>query len=304
MRHWTMFWVLGLIWGSSFLLIKVAVDELGPLPLVTVRIGLAALVMLAFLRATGRAWPRKRIESYTLIFVGVMNTAVPFTLITWGEQEIDSGLATVLNATVPLFTLVFAHFLLADERISLSKIGGLLVGFGGVVLLASRDADSSSSNALSGQLAMLAAAGCYGISVTLIRRNLRQVDSYTVAGYSLAVGALVMLVVTLLAAPLPDMDAISLKTVAAVITLGLLNTVVAYFLFYNLISTWGATRAALVTYAMPPIGVTLGAIFLDEAVDWKIVAGAALILGGIVLVNWPRRRIQAAVARPVVSEGG
>jgi drug/metabolite transporter (DMT)-like permease len=302
MKNWAMFWLLGLIWGSSFLLIKVAVDDLGPLPLVSVRIGLAALLMFAFLRLTGRTWPTGRRETIALLFVGLVNTAIPFTLITWGEQDIDSGLATVLNATMPLFTLVFAHLALSDERITPQKVAGLVVGFVGVALLASRDTESSSPNPVTGQLAVLAASACYAISVTVIRRYLRRVDPFVIAGYSLIVGGIAINLITLLfTRPLPDVGSISLEAILAVVTLGIFNTMIAYFLFYHLIDTWGATRTALVTYAMPPVGVTLGAIFLDEAVDWKIVVGAALILGGIVAANWRARR-RAAPATPVVVE--
>jgi drug/metabolite transporter (DMT)-like permease len=291
MRNWVMFLALGLIWGSSFLLIKVGVDELGPLPLVSVRIGLAALVMGGFLVLTRRQPPQTRRERLALLYVGVMNTAVPFTLITWGEQDIDSGLATVLNATVPLFTLVFAHIGLADERITPQKVIGLAVGFIGVAILASRGAGSSSPNPLSGQVAVLVASASYGTSAVMIRRYLRRVDPFVIAGGSLMIGAMIVVAITLIAVnPLPDVGALSSEAVFAVITLALLNTVVAYFLFYQLIGLWGATRTSLVTYVMPPIGVTLGAIFLDEAVDWKIVVGAALILGGIVFVNWRKRR--------------
>lgn len=301
MRNWILFWALGGIWGSSFLLIKIAVEDLGPLPLVSVRIGLAALFMLVYLRVTHRVWPRDRRERQALLFVGVMNTAVPFTLITWGEQSIDSGLATVLNATVPLFTLVFAHVALADERITIPKLIGLLIGFAGVVLLASRDADSSSPNTVSGQLAVLAASACYGMSAVVIRRYLRGVDPFTIAGGSLIIGGIAIVVVTLLAVPLPAPSSISLTSAVAVVVLALFNTVLAYFLFYTLISTWGATRTSLVTYLMPPLGLALGAVFLDEAIDWKIVAGAVLILGGIVAVNWHKRR--AAAAAPVRATG-
>jgi drug/metabolite transporter (DMT)-like permease len=297
MKNWVIFGALGTIWGSSFLLIKVGVADLGPLPLVSVRLGLAGLTMFAFLRLTQRAWPRNRRDLSALIAVGVLNTAVPFTLITWGEQDIDSGLATVLNATVPLFTLVIAHFALVDERISPQKIAGLVVGFAGVVILASRDAGSSSPNPLSRQLAVLVASACYATSAVIIRRYLRRVDPLTVAGGSLMIGGLTILPITLLAVrPLPSPASVSLESGLAVVVLALLNTVVAYFLFYHLIDTWGATRTTLVTYTMPPVGVTLGAIFLDEIVDWKIVVGAALILGGIVATNWRRKRQEAALA--------
>jgi drug/metabolite transporter (DMT)-like permease len=291
MKNWAMFWGLGLIWGSSFLLIKVGVEELGPLPLVSVRIGLAALLMALFLGVTRRRWPQTRRERLALLYVGVMNTAVPFTLITWGEQDIDSGLATVLNATVPLFTLVFAHFALADERISPQKVIGLLTGFVGVAILASRSAESSSPNTLAGQVAVLVASASYATSAVVIRRYLRRVDPFVIAGGSLMIGGTVVVTITLLTVhPLPDVGALSLKAIAAVLTLAVTNTVVAYFLFYHLIDAWNATRTTLVTYVMPPVGVTLGAIFLDETVDWKIVTGAALILGAIIVVNWHKRR--------------
>lgn len=299
MKNWLMFWGLGLIWGSSFLLIKIAVDELGPLPLVSVRIGLAAVLMGLFLRLTYRRWPQTRRERIALLYVGVMNTAVPFTLITWGEQDIDSGLATVLNATVPLFTLVFAHIGLADERITPQKVLGLLTGFAGVAILASRDANSTSPNALPGQVAVLVASASYATSSVVIRRYLRGVDPFVIAGGSLMIGAVVVVVTTLVTVhPLPDVGTLSLDAALAVLTLALLNTVVAYFLFYQLIDLWGATRTSLVTYVMPPIGVTLGALFLDETVDWKIVVGAALILGAIVVVHWHRRRTPAVISEP------
>lgn len=291
MKNWLMFWGLGLIWGSSFLLIKIGVEDLGPLPLVSVRIGLAAVLMAAFLWLTGCERPRTRREMAALLYVGVMNTAVPFTLITWGEQNIDSGLATVLDATVPLFTLVFAHFALADEQITPQKMAGFLTSFIGVVLLASRDAESSSPNSLSGQAAVLVASACYASSAVVIRRYLRRVNPFVTAGGSLLIGAVIVITVTLVTVhPLPDVSRLSIRAVLAVLTLAVLNTVVAYFLFYHLIDIWGATRTTLVTYIMPPVGVTLGAIFLDETVDEKIVIGTVLILGGIVVVNWRRRR--------------
>jgi len=301
MRNWLLFWGLGTIWGSSFLLIKVGVEDFGPLPLVSARIGLAAVFMAVYIRLTGRRWPSQRRERAALLFVGIMNTAVPFTLITWGEQDIDSGLATVLNATMPLFTLVFAHVGLADERITPQKVLGLALGFAGVALLANRHTASSSPNPLSGQVAVLGASACYAISVVVIRRYLRGVDPFTTAGGSLIIGAIAVVAITLAASPLPGVASLSLRAVLAVIVLALVNTVLAYFLFYSLIEAWGATRTSLVTYAMPPIGLTLGAIFLDETVDVTIIAGAMMILGGIVVVNLHRRQTGAHAA-PAASD--
>jgi len=173
-----------------------------------------------------------------------------------------------------------------------------------VALLASRNGSAGSDNPLSGQLAVLVASACYAISAVVIRRYLRGVEPLTIAGVSLIVGAITVVAVTLAAVrPLPAWDALSTTTIAAALTLALLNTVFAYFLFYHLIDIWGATRTTLVTYVMPPVGVTLGWLLLDEPVDWKIVAGAALILGGIVAVNWRRTPVRAAPVRGAAASG-
>ncbi len=301
MKNWLMFWILGTIWGSSFLLIKVGVEDLGPLPLVWGRVSIAAVFMVVFMRLTGRGWPPGRRERLALVAVGLLNTAIPWTLITWSEQRIDSGLATVLNATVPLFTLLLAHFTLADERITPQKAAGLILGFGGVALLASRDLDGSSSNPVIGQITMLIASVSYAFNAIVLRRYLRGVESFTIAGTSLVAGAIPMTLVVLIASPWPGADHVHLDALLAVLTLGLLNTVLAYFMFFRLIAVWGATRTTLVTYVMPPVGVTLGALFLDEVVDWKIVVGAALILAGIVVVNWRRSKPKPVAAMPVVA---
>jgi drug/metabolite transporter (DMT)-like permease len=170
----------------------------------------------------------------------------------------------------------------------------------GIVLLASRDAESSSPNPLLGQVAVLAASMSYATCAIVVRRYLSHVDPFVTAGSSLSIGGVVIVTITLLTVhPLPHVADLSMDTIAAVLILATANTVVAYFLYYQLFDVWGATRTTLVTYVMPPIGVTLGAVFLDETVDWKIVAGAALILAGIVAVNWHKRRGPVPVVPPV-----
>lgn len=281
MVQWIKFWILALIWGSSFLLIKVAVGDLGAFPLVSIRLGLAALIFFAFLQWTGRKLPATRREMAALIFVGVFNTAVPFALISWGETKIDSGLATILNATVPLFNLIFAHFILSDERLNLFKIIGLGVGFLGVIILMSRGIGNN-DNPVVGQIAVIAGAVCYAVSVVVIRLYLRRLDPFVTAGWSLVFGAIAIISTTLIFIhPLPNLGAMEAKVLLSAVTLAVINTVVAYFLFYDLIDKWGV-RATLVTYAMPPIGVTLGFVVLGEHIDWRLIVGGLLIVTGIV----------------------
>lgn len=281
MVQWIKFWILALIWGSSFLLIKVAVDDLGAFPLVSIRLGLAALIFFVFLQWTGRKLPTTRREMMALLFVGVFNTAVPFALISWGETKIDSGLATILNATVPLFNLIFAHFILSDERLNTFKVVGLGVGFVGVIVLMSRGIGNN-DNPVIGQLAVIGGAICYAVSVVVLRLYLRGFDPLATAGWSSIFGAVAIITATLVFIhPLPNVAEMEAKVILSALTLAIVNTVVAYFLFYDLIDKWGV-RATLVTYAMPPIGVTLGVVILGEQVDWRLIVGGLLIVTGIV----------------------
>jgi drug/metabolite transporter (DMT)-like permease len=283
---WAAFWTLGLIWGSSFLLIKFGVAELTPLQLVACRVGMAALAMVLTLRFTGRHFPADLRSRLGLIVVGMFNTAIPFLLITWGEQSIDSGLATVLNATVPLFSLVIAHFALQDERITGMKLLGLLSGFIGVVVLASRSLGVGEvANPLAGQVAVLLASMCYAGATVFVRRNLRHLPPMVVSSGALVTAAVLVGGAALLVDGLPAFGALSTTAIFSVGTLGLANTYVAYLLFYWIISRWGATRATLVTYVMPPVGLALGGIFLAEPLDTHLLLGTALIGAGVALVT-------------------
>ncbi len=289
MALWAGFVALGTIWGSSFLLIKIGVTEFTPFQLVAIRVSVAAVAMLLSLRATGQHIPQDRASRGKLFIVGLFNTAIPFVLITWGERSIDSGLATVLNATVPLFSLVIAHFALRDERITLWKIAGLLSGFVGVVVLASRSLGDPQSNSIGGQLAILAASMCYAGVAVFIRLQLRHLRPMVVSGGALVSASMLTLVGALVFEGVPQFGRIPDNVTLAVLVLGLLNTYIAYLLYYWLIDSWGATRATLVTYLMPPVGLTLGVIFLDEQLDLRLVIGAVLIVVGVAIVNLRRR---------------
>jgi drug/metabolite transporter (DMT)-like permease len=282
MTQWVKFWLLALVWGSSFLLIKIGVEELGPFPLVSIRIGGAAALFAVYLYVTRRALPAWGNGLGALLFVGIFNTAVPFSLISWGETRIDSSMATVLNATVPLFNLIIAHFLLADERLTTLKISGLMLGFVGVIVLVSGGLNNVDVSLL-GQSAVLLASLSYAAAIVTIRYKLRHLDPFTTAGWSLVIGALTIIPITVVVAtPLPT--DVSAQALMAAVTLATVNTFVAYFLFYSLIADWGV-RASLVTYALPPIGVTLGFLVLDETIDWRLIVGGIMIVMGIVVTK-------------------
>ncbi len=300
MKNWARFWLAGLIWGSSFLLIKIAVAPAGvdpnsaglfdPLSLATARLMMAAIGFMALIAVTHRKLPTDRRTLVALVIVGIFNNAIPYALITWGERTVDSGLASVLNATVPLFSLVIAHFALADDKMSMGKILGLISGFAGIVLLATRSIDPMHPNSVEGQLAIVVAAASYAIAAVMIRAWLRHVETMTTAGVSIFAGALILLIITLATVrPLPVFTNMQPGTVLAAVELGIVNTFIAYILFFGLMADWGASRTTMVTYVPPPVGVLLGLIFAHEPIDWKLIVGATMIVGGVALANLWRK---------------
>ncbi|NJL92313.1 MAG: DMT family transporter [Anaerolineae bacterium] len=303
MKQWLAFWSLGLIWGSSFLLIKIVVEALGPLPLVSLRVGLAAALMIAYLQATHRLAKLRWSDVGGVAIAGFLNVALPFSLIARAEESIDSSLATILNSTVPLFSLVIAHFFLKDERLNLTRLLGLMIGYGGIIMLTWRGLQTAGASPLAGQVMMLGASLSYGIALVFIRARLRHIESITIAGTTLLAASVMIIPLTLVSAPLPSASRFSTDILAAVITLAVINTVAAYFLFYYLLDQWG-TRASVVTYVFPPVGIALGAIFLNETVDASLLAGAALILGGVFAVNYKPGLGRWRKRKPASAPGG
>jgi drug/metabolite transporter (DMT)-like permease len=286
LSSWLSFLFLALIWGSSYLFIKVTVREIDPLSMVWVRLAVASAIFCLYLRFTGRTiWPKQ--GRYWLLLIGVLNTALPFVLISWGQKYMDSSLGTILTATTPLFSMTLAHFFVEGEFLTRAKSTGLLLGFVGVVILSFRVGKGLTWELwpLLGQSAILFSAACYAVSLIVMRLHLKEVEPIVIAGNTLLVGALVLTPITLFfAAPFEVFAVASAKAWGFTLLLGILHTVVAYFLFYALVAQWGP-RASMVTYAMPPVGVTLGVVFLGEHLDWRLLAGGILILLGILLVQ-------------------
>jgi drug/metabolite transporter (DMT)-like permease len=285
LKEWGTFTLLGLIWGSSFLWIKIAVEDVHPFVLVAFRVLFGLIGLIVVMRWQRQSLPRDRRTILAFVFMGVFNTAVPFVLIAWGETQIDSSLASILNGTVPLFVIVIAHFWLHDEKITLPRFAGLIVGFIGVIVLVARDFKPGGLQGdVLGQLAVLLAAISYAAALTFSRRYLRGTRPVVQSTMILIVASAVMWVVT----PVVERP-IQLPTQPitwlALIWLGLMGLCVAYLMFFYLNNVWGPTRASLVTYVFPVVGVFLGIIFLNEIPDWSMVIGSALVVAGILVVN-------------------
>jgi drug/metabolite transporter (DMT)-like permease len=279
------FILLGLIWGSSFLWIKIALREIGPATLVAERMSLGAIGMLAYLVIRGVHLPRSARELAPLAVLGLINAAVPIFLISWGEVHVDSGTAAVLNSLVPLFSLIIAGIWLRTEPVTALRVTGLILGFGGAAVLASRELSLSGDPlGVIGALAVVVAAASYALGASYAKHRITTTHRYVVAGGTLVFAALYTWVLAI-ASEWPVGLPTQPDGVIAVLWLGLLGSFIAYLCYFFLIERLGATLASMVTYLFPVVGVALGTFLLHEAFDVRMAIGTALVLVGIGVVT-------------------
>jgi drug/metabolite transporter (DMT)-like permease len=301
LRDWAKFSLLSLAWGSSFLFIKIGLEGYSPLMLGWLRLSIAALSIWAVV-AWQRLRPRRSLKLIGALFlVGLVNNAVPFTLIPWGQRYIASGLAAILCSSTPLFTIVIAHFILADERITLRRLAGLALGFAGIIILMAPEAvrsggDLFNSASLHGQLAVIVSSLCYALATSFVRRYLRDEDPIVLTAGQTATASLWLLPLVLLTEHPINVFQVSFSSAFSALWLGLVGTGFAYLLYFKLLARVGATRVTLVTYIVPIVGVILGAVFLRESITWLMLGAMTMILSGVIIVNglpgfvaWGRR---------------
>ena len=288
---WLVFFALGFIWGSSYLFIKLAVDDFGTFTLVALRLTIGALLIWTVVRIAGQAMPRERRIYGHLIVMAIINITIPFLLITWAEQSVASSLAAILTSPVPLIAIVLSAIFLHDEPLRVNGLVGLIVGFVGVVIVTSRGLTAEGSS-LSGELALLGAAVSYACGAVYARRNVRGLAPMIPAAFQVSFAAIITGVVALVFehpwTAHPDGQAIF-----SILWLGLLGSGVAYLFVFRLFQHWGATRTTLVAYLLPIVGIVLGYLVLQEPIDGRLIVGAALVIAGVGLVNsrFGRRRL-------------
>jgi drug/metabolite transporter (DMT)-like permease len=270
---------LALIWGASFMFIKVADRQLAPSTLILGRVGLGALTLaliVPFTVGAGATLATLRANAGWLVTIAILNTAVPFWLLSWGETRIDSGLAAIIQAAVPIFNALIAFGFFREVRVTGLRLVGIAVGFVGVALLVG----AQPSGRLLGALAVVGMAFCYAIGALLMARHLRTVPPFTIALASTSVATVALLPAGIIQAP---HSTPGWKEIASVVALGVPGTAIAYLLFFALITGAGAAYAALVTYIIPPISLAYGAIFLGERFGATAFGGLALVLAGVAL---------------------
>ena len=284
-RNFLWLLVLAALWGPSFLFIKVAVGDIPPLTLVTGRVGLAALLLYVILRSQGGNLPKFGAVWKHFAVVGFFSNALPFVLFSWGEQYIDSALAAILNGTTPLFTIILAHFLISDDRMTPVKAMGTMLGFGGLVLLISPSLMGGIQLTTWGLLAATTAAFSYGIAIVYTRNHLRGLPRLVGPTAQLTMATVYLLPLSLIIEqpfrlPLPSWPAMG-----SLIGLSVLGTALAFVIYYSLLERTSATYVSMVTYLAPMIGVALGVAVLGEQLGWTTYAGCGFILAGVMVVN-------------------
>jgi len=285
-REWSLLLLLSLLWGGSFFCVGVAVKELPPLTIVALRVALAAAILWALAPLTGARRPTNADAFKALAVVGLVNNALPFALIAWGQTRLPSGLASILNASTPLFTLVVAHALTTEERLSAGKTLGAVAGFAGVALLLGARVSAARTGALVAEIAVLGAALCYAFASVYARRmrslGLTPIDVAT--GQATAASLLLVPLALIFDRPW-TLAAPSAATVASILAIASACTAFAYIVYFRILAGAGATNVVLVTLLVPATSVLLGAAFLSERLAPSHFAGFALIALGLALID-------------------
>ena len=285
------------LWGSSFLFIEVALDDVEPTVLIALRLLTAALVLVPFLALTqGRPAVRRLRSGWRpLLVLGAVNAAVPFTLIAWGQKYIDSGIAAIANASVPIFVALLAIRFRPSEKVTGARAVGIVAGLVGVAVLAGANPEGGWW-AAAGTLAVVAASFLYAVGALYAQTHVENLEPMLLVTGSTIAGALLLLPIAIVQAPgsMPGWE-----TWLAIVVLGIGGMAIGQYVYYVLVETHGSTRAALVTYLLPGMALALGIVFLDEPLTIAAVVGLALVLLGVALGSGmlrPSRRRQPAAA--------
>jgi drug/metabolite transporter (DMT)-like permease len=244
--------------------------------------------------------PRSPKDWTPLLVLGITNVAIPFFLISWGEQEIDSAVAAILDATVPLFTILIAHYLLHDDKMTVSKVLGLLMGFAGVIILMSKDIGDSLGSVL-GQLAVVLASAFYAGSAVYARKTTEETPGILRSAGPLVSATAVMWLATFLVESPLEIPQLGITWIA-LLFLGILGSGVAFIMAYYLIHEIGPTRTSMVTYLFPLGGVILGVAFLDEPLSWQLLAGAVLIILSLAVANMQPKKQERTMEEQVAAD--
>lgn len=294
-KHYFMLIALGMVWGSSFPFLKIVIETYSPIVTIALRLTISAIAMTTFIYAIGLKIPRDLKVWRHYAVVAIVGNIVPFFLISWGEQYINAALASVLMGLIPLATLISAHFLTEDEKMSANKLVGILIGGGGVIVLIGADALEGVGSHIWAQIAVVIAAFCYGISSVYVRRSkITRHNPLTNAAGILICSSIISLPIALLAEN-PASWEFSSRSVSALFVLSLMCTCFAYYLLYNLLADVGATFTSFNNYLVPVFGMIISVILLGDTIKPTTYVALSLIFIGLLLSQKKRKKIAVNV---------
>ncbi len=283
LTEWGLLIILSVLWGGSFFFVGVAVREATPLTIVWVRVSLAAMILLAVVRSKKETIPSAPGVWGAFFIMGTLNNLIPFSLIVWGQTHIESGLASILNATTPIFSVVLAHFLTREERLTGNRAAGVLIGWSGVVVLIGIDSLQGFGAAVWGQLAVLGAALSYACAA-IFGRRFQRLSPLVVATGMLCASAIMMTPLALITEQ-PWHLSPGGATQTALFGLAALSTSLAYIIYFRILAVAGATNILLVTFLIPISAILLGYLVLGERLGWNAFVGMGLVFIGLIAID-------------------
>ena len=284
--EWMLLVLLSVVWGGSFFFNGIALREFPTLSIVTARVGLAALALLFLMKMLGQGIQLNRQILKAFFGMSFLNNVVPFSLIVWGQQHIASGVASILNATTPLFTMLVAHWFTTDEKINPRRLLGVLTGMGGVGLMMGLDSMESSGFHLLGQSAILLAAFSYGLAGVYGKRFAQlEIPPLATATGQLCASSMILIPLTLWIDQPWTFVMPSIEGMGSLLGIALLSTALAYVIYFRLLKTAGATNLLLVTLLIPVSAIILGVFLLDESLEPQHLSGMAVISLGLLIMD-------------------
>lgn len=295
--------ILALLWGPSFLFVKVAVQDIPPLTLVAVRVSLAAVMLYGILRAQGHSLPKFGSIWKHFAVMGFLYNAVPYVLLSWGQQYIDSAPAAILIGTTPLFTMILAHLFMANDRLTSTKTVGVIVGFGGLVVLLAPALLGGLQATIWGLLAAVVAAASYGGAIVYAQKTLRGLPPLVGPTAQLTMAAIYLLPLSFVVERPYTMSLPSWSAIGSLLLLTVFSTALAFVIYYRAMEISSATTLSMVTYMIPIVATILGVMVLHERLGWNAYLGCVLVVLGVMVVNgalpsisW--RRLTGVAMRP------
>lgn len=282
-KEWVLIFILSIIWGGSFFFVGVAVKELPPLTIVLGRVALASAILLVIVYFKGKRMPLSLSIWGSFLVMGALNNLIPFCLIVWGQTHIESGLASILNATTPIFSVVLAHFFTREEKLTLNRISGIVLGWIGVSVLIGIESLRGFGLEVFGQIAVLCAAVSYAFAA-IYGRRFKNMNPIVVATGMLC-GSTIMMIPLTLYFDQPWNLAPGAMTIMSILGLAAISTSLAYIIYFHVLATAGPTNLLLVTFLIPISAIALGVMVLGEQLGWEVFVGMGIIFLGLITID-------------------